>query len=125
MIGSTLVPVLTHSLETSAANAVLFLLFLVAGGDDATEFLTDCPLLGAIVSMKGFQIQRLQILTTLSLHESFCERSPFCDGIIHLLMSAIVVKELTDATNRLIAALPQHRAGCAILTGNGILVEYN
>jgi hypothetical protein len=72
--------------------------------------------------MKGFQIQRLQILTTLSLRESFCERSPFCDGIIHLLRSAIVVKELTDATNRLIAALSQHRAGCAILTENGILV---
>jgi serine/threonine protein kinase len=115
------VPILIHCLHTSAARFVLFLVFCIADDHEAADFLTESALLGSIVHMKGLQIQRMQILTALSLREIFCERTPFIDGIVHFLVSAIGVEELEDATYRLIAAMSQHRAGCGVLTENGIL----
>ena len=99
----------------------LFLLYCIAPIEDAALKLANHPMLSSLINMKGYQIQRLQIFTSLCYHESFCTRTQYIDGIIHTLVKSISVKSLTKYAVHLICAFSSHPEGCRLLNENGVL----
>ena len=108
-------------LESGSVEAPLFLLFCIAPIKDAAMKLSDHPVLLSLIQMKGYQIQRLQIFTTLCLQEEFCAEATHIDGIIHLLVASLSVKVLVASAVRLLGAFSTHAVGCQIISDNGVL----
>ena len=108
-------------LEAGVVKAPLYLLYCVTEIEEAVMQLADSPILGALIQMKGYHVQRLQLLTNMCLFEDFCAKTTYIDGVIHLLVSSISVKQLVGSGVRLIGALSMHIEGCQILSENGVL----
>ncbi|OHS93899.1 TKL family protein kinase [Tritrichomonas foetus] len=112
---------LQEILDSGAVQAPLFLLYCIAPIVDAAMKLANHPLMTSLVNMKGFQVQRLQIFTSLCMHEAFCTQTQHIDGIIHILVSSVSAKSLVGPSIRLIGAFSSHPGGCKLLGENGVL----
>ena len=108
-------------LDSGIARAPLFLLYCVSPILEAALKLAKHPTMQSLISMKGFQVQRLQIFTALCMHEKFCTETQYIDGIIHILVSSIRVRSLIDPSVRLIGAFSSHPGGCKLLSENRVL----
>jgi hypothetical protein len=118
------VPVLTQCLESNSPLPALFLLFCIAAGPEASEFLAESTLTLSLIEMKGYTFHRLQIFTILCQSPAFCKQTTSIEGIVNLLVSALAVEQLEDAGMRLMASLSQHKFGCGILCEFGVLAFF-
>jgi hypothetical protein len=71
--------------------------------------------------MRGYQVQRLQIFTILCMSEEFCCDLTCIEGVINLLVAALLAKSLVPSAVRLIGAMASHGTGCQILSEHGVL----
>ncbi|KAH0806846.1 TKL family protein kinase [Histomonas meleagridis] len=108
-------------MEQGSLQAPLFLLYCVAPFDEAAIDLSKDKLLLKLIQMKEYPLQRLQILTALCMHESFCATTVYMDGIINFMVKSLSDKKLVNDAARLIGSLSSHEKGCQILTNNGVL----
>lgn len=108
-------------LESENVRAPLFLLFCIAPIKEAAMKLAHHPMLTSLITMKGHQVQRLQIFTILCMQEEFCLETTYIDGIIHLLVASLSVKSYVGPAVKLIGAFSTHAGGCQILSDNGVL----
>lgn len=108
-------------LESGNARAPLFLLYCIAPIEDAALLLANHPLLFSLIEMKGSQIQRLQIFSSLCAHEAFCVNTKYIDGIIDILVTSMSINSLLLHSVRLIASFSSHSSGCRLLTEKGVL----
>ena len=114
-------PTLQMLIESDRAKAPLFILFCIASIKDAAMKLSDHPVLLSLIQMKGYQIQRLQIFTSLCMQEEFCAETTHIDGIIHLMVASLSVKPLVAPAVRLLAAFSTHVVGCELISDKGVL----
>lgn len=134
-----------------AARAPLFILYCTTPNENAVSRIAVHPVLHSLINMKSYYPQRLQILTALCLHETFCQKmekneqnvmeanshvqykiaaSPsknklttinIIDGLVRLLVDSLSRTTLVGHAVRLICALSNHPTGCRILSTNEIL----
>lgn len=118
---SGLLNIIYNLIQEGSIQAPLFLLFCVSSIEDFAINISKDKLLLLIIKMKGFQAERLQILTSLSMHAKFCKSTTYMDEIINLLVSSLSNKSLVSYAARLIGAFSTHSCGCKILINNGVL----
>lgn len=82
-------------------------------------------LMSALFDVKGYDEQKLQILTALTSFEEFCtEKNNVMDSTVHLLALRLMDEHYRDCSIRLISAMSSHQTGCSKLADNGVFQPF-